>query len=102
MRRAAILEMLTRRIAGWSIRQNLHTEIALDVPNMAAERQRPAPGPIHDSDRGIQFAAEAYRFALARSGLNPSMSRKGCCWDNAPLKSFLRTLKTGRMHHRFI
>jgi transposase InsO family protein len=60
---AAILDMHTRKIVGWSMRQTLHTEIALDALNMAVERQRPAPGLIHHSDRGIQYAAEAERRA---------------------------------------
>ncbi len=68
---AAILDLHSRKIVGWSMRQTLHTEIALDALNMAVERQRPAPGLIHHSDRGIQYAAEAYRSALARSGITP-------------------------------
>jgi putative transposase len=52
---------------------------------MAIVRQRPAPGLIHYSDRGTQYAAEPYRLALARSGITPSMSRKGDCLDNAPM-----------------
>ena len=63
--------MHTRKIVGWSMRQTLHTEIALEALNMAVERQRPAPGLIHHSDRGIQYAAEAYRSALARQGITP-------------------------------
>ena len=86
---AAILDMHTRKIVGWSMRETLHTQIALDALNMAVERQRPAPGLIHHSDRGIQYAAEAYRSALARSGITPSMSRKGDCWDNAPMESLV-------------
>lgn len=66
---AAILDMHIRKIVGWSMRQTLHTEIALDALNMAVERQRPAPGLIHHSDRGIQYAAEAYRSALPGQGL---------------------------------
>lgn len=97
---AAILDTHTRKIVGWSMRQTLHTEIALEALNMAVERQRPAPGLIHHSDRGIQYAAEAYRSALARQGITPSMSRKGDCWDNAPMESFFHTLKTERVHHR--
>ena len=92
--------MHTRKIVGWSMRQTLHTEIALDALNMAVERQRPATGLIHHSDRGIQYAAETYRLALARSGITPSMSRKGDCWDNAPMESFFHTLKAERVHHR--
>ena len=82
------------------MRERLYTEIALEALNMAIERQRPAPGLIHHSDRGIQYAAEAYRHVLARSGITPSMSRKGDCLDNAPMESFFHTLKTERVHHR--
>jgi transposase InsO family protein len=67
---------------------------------MAIERQRPAPGLIHHSERCIQYAAEAYRTALTRAAITPSMSRKGDCWDNAPKESFFHTLKTERVHHR--
>ena len=97
---AAILDMHTRKIVGWCMRQTLHAEIAIDALNMAIERQRPPPGLIHHSDRGIQYAAEAYRQVLAQSGISPSMSRKGNCWDNAPMESFFHTLKTERVHHR--
>jgi len=91
-----VLDLFTRKIVGWCMRPNLHVEIALDALQMAIQRQRPAPGLIHHSDRGIQYAAEAYRGALARAGITPSMSRKGDCWDNAPMESFFHTLKTER------
>jgi transposase InsO family protein len=97
---ATVLDLFTRKIAGWCMRPSLHVEIALVALQMAIERQRPAPGLIHHSDRGIQYAVEAYRSALARAGVTPSMSRKGDCWDNAPMESFFHTLKTERVHHR--
>jgi len=97
---AAILDMHTRKIVGWCMRQTLHAEIAIDALNMAIQRQRPAHGLIHHSDRGIQYAAEAYRTVLAAAGITPSMSRKGDCWDNAPMESFFHTLKTERVHHQ--
>ena len=97
---AAILDGCTRKIVGWSMRDTLHTEIALDALAMALERQRPGAGLIHHSDRGIQYAAEAYRQTLAAANITPSMSRKGNCWDNAPMESFFHTLKTERVHHR--
>ena len=97
---AAILDMHTRKLVGWCMRQTLHTEIAVDALNVTIQRQRPAPGLIHHSDRGIQHAAEACRSALARSGITPPMSRKGACWDNASMESFFHTLKTERAHHR--
>jgi transposase InsO family protein len=58
---------------------------------MAIVRQRPAPGLIHHTDRGTQYAAELYRLALARSGITPSMSRNGDCLDNAPMESFFHS-----------
>jgi putative transposase len=85
----------TRKLVGWSTRETLHTEVAIDALNMAIERQQPAPGLIRHSDRGIQYAAEAYRLASAWSGITPSMSRKGDCWGNARMESF-HTLKTER------
>jgi putative transposase len=97
---AAVLDLHTRKIVGWSMRETLHTEIALEALTMAIQRQRPAPGLIHHSDRGIQYAAEAYRQVLARAGITPSMSRKGDCLDNAPMESFFHTLKIERVHHR--
>jgi putative transposase len=96
---AAVLDLHNRKIVGWSMRETLHTEIALQALTMAIARQRPSPGLIHHSDRGIQYAAEPYRLALARSGITPSMSRKGDCLDNAPMESFFHSLKTERVHH---
>ncbi len=69
--------MHTRKLVGWCMRETLHVEIAVDALAMAIERQRPAPGLIHHSDRGIQYAAEAYRSALARSGITPSHEPQG-------------------------
>jgi putative transposase len=97
---AAVLDLHTRKIVGWSMRETLHTEIALAALTMAIQRQRPAPGLIRHSDRGIQYAAAAYRQVLARAGITPSMSRKGDCLDNAPMESFFHTLKIERVHHQ--
>jgi transposase InsO family protein len=97
---AAVLDLHTRKIVGWSMRETLHTEIALEALTMAIERQRPAPGLVHHSDRGVQYAAEVDRRLLARADISPSMSRKGDCLDNAPMESFFHTLKTERVHHR--
>jgi len=97
---AAILDGCTRKIVGWCMRDTLHAEITLETLAMAVERQRPPAGLIHHSDRGVQYAAEAYRQSLVAANLIPSMSRKGNCWDNAPMESFFHTLKTERVHHR--
>lgn len=97
---AAILDMATRKIVGWAMRDTLHAEIALSALDMAIERQRPGPGLIHHSDRGIQYACEAYRQTLAAAEILPSMSGKGNCLDNAPMESFFHSLKVERVHAR--
>jgi len=90
---AAVLDLATRKIVGWSMRDHMRTELSVAALMMAAQRQRPAAGLICHSDRGSQYAAEAYRKQLAAMGARPSMSRTACCYDNAPMESFFHTLK---------
>ncbi|PZX16072.1 integrase-like protein [Palleronia aestuarii] len=97
---AAVLDLHTRKIVGWSMRETLHAEIAVEALEMAVRRQRPAPGLICHTDRGIQYACEDYRKALEAAKITPSMSRKGDCLDNAPMESFFGSLKTERVHHQ--
>ena len=97
---AALIDLHTRKVAGWSMCETLHASIALEALHRAINRQRPAPGLIRHSDRGIQHAADEYRQALAAAKIRPSMSRKGNCPDNAPMESFFHTLKVERVHHR--
>jgi putative transposase len=67
---------------------------------MAISAQRPGVGLIHHSDRGVQYASADYRKLMQSAGLRASMSRKGDCYDNAPMESFFHTLKTELVHHR--
>ena len=97
---AAVLDLATRKIVGWSMRDHRRTELPLAALIMAAQRQRPGKGLIHHSDRGSQYASEAYTRRLATMGATPSMSRTGCCYDNAPMESFFHTLKVELVHHR--
>lgn len=97
---AAILDLCTRKIVGWAMRDHMRTELPLAALMMAIQRQRPQPGLIHHSDRGSQYASHDYSDALAKAGMVQSMSRKGNCWDNAPMESFFHTLKTELVHHR--
>jgi hypothetical protein len=76
-----VLDLFTRKIVGWSMRDHLRAELAIAALSMAIQRQRPAPGLIHHSDRGSQYAAADYCKALNEAGLVQSMSRKGNCWD---------------------
>ena len=97
---ATILDLYSRKIVGWAMRDHMRTELCLVALMMATQRQRPGPGLIHHSDRGSQYASDDYRQALTDADMVQSMSRKGNCWDNAPAESFFHTLKTERVYHR--
>jgi transposase InsO family protein len=97
---AAVMDLFSRKIVGWAMRDHLRTELASSALTMAVQRQRPAVGLIHHSDRGVQYASLDYRGALAAAGITASMSRKADCFDNAPMESFFHTLKTELVHHR--
>jgi transposase InsO family protein len=97
---STVMDLYSRRIVGWAMRDHLRTELPLAALRMAISAQRPGAALIHHSDRGIQYASHDYRAALAADGITASMSRKGNCYDNAPMESFFHTLKTERVHHR--
>ncbi len=96
---AAVLDLCSRRVVGWAMADHLRAELCLDALGMAVERRRPGPGLLHHSDRGVQYASEAYRAFLKRHGMTASMSRSGNCYDNAVMESFFGTLKTELVHH---
>jgi putative transposase len=89
---AVLLDVASRRVVGWHVSASLETEVALVALRRALATRRPAPGLIHHTDRGVQYASAAYRAALAAVGAVPSMSRVGNCWDNAVAESFFATL----------
>ena len=91
---AVILDLFTRKVVGWAMRDHMRAELTIAALTMAIQRQRPGAGLIHHSDRGSQYAAGDYRDILQAAAIIQSMSRKGNCWDNAPMESFFGTLKT--------
>src|SRR3954453_6950233 len=95
---AAIKDLATREIVGWSMADHLGAELACDALRMALQRRQPPPGLTHHSDRGVQYACKDYRAILARHGITRSMSRKGNCYDNAPMESFFGSLKSELVH----
>ena len=97
---AAVLDLATRKVVGWAMREHLRTELAAAALLMATQRQRPGPGLIHHSDRGSQYAAGEYRQLLSNAGMRASMSGTGNCYDNAPMESFFHTLKVELVHQR--
>lgn len=90
---AVVLDLASRRVVGWAVGDSLAAELALDAVQMALEARQPAPGLVHHSDRGVQYACTAYRELLAAHGVEVSMSRRGNCWDNAVAESFFATLE---------
>ena len=90
---AAVEDLYTRKIVGWSMSERLKSRLVVDALEMAIERQLPRDGLLSHSDRGSQYASEHYQDLLKRNGIRCSMSRKGDCWDNAPMESFFATLK---------
>jgi putative transposase len=95
-----ILDLFNRKVVGWSMRDHMRAELTIAALTMAIQRRRPGVGLIHHSDRGSQYAAGDYRVILQAAAIIPSMSRKGNCWDNAPMESFFGTLKTELVHQR--
>ena len=95
---AVILDLFTRKVIGWAMRDHMRAELTIAALTMAIQRRRPRAGLIHHSDRGSQYAAGDYRDILRAAAIIRSMSRKGNCWDNAPMESFFGTLKTELVH----
>jgi putative transposase len=95
---AAVKDMATREIVGWSMSDSLEAGAACEALRMAIQRRQPPAGLIHHSDRGVQYASNEYQKLLARHGLCCSMSRRGNCYDNAPMESFFGSLKTELVH----
>jgi transposase InsO family protein len=90
---ATVLDLASRRVVGWAMRDTLEGELTLRALRMALGTRRPAPGLLHHSDRGWQYATDDYRALLDEHGMVASMSRKGNCWDNAVAESFFATLE---------
>ena len=95
---AAILDVYTRKIIGWSLAKRIDNELCLAALRMALETRAPVVGCIHHSDRGSQYASRNYVQLLRQHGLAVSMSRKGNPYDNAFIESFFKTLKAEEVH----
>jgi transposase InsO family protein len=95
---AGVLDRCTRRCVGWAFGESLATTLPLGALDMALKQRRPPAGLVHHSDRGVQYASDAYRQRLAQAGIIPSMSRRGNCYDNAMMESFWSTLKRDLVH----
>jgi transposase InsO family protein len=98
---AVVIDLYSRKVVGWSLNKRMTSTLVCDALRMALWSRRPAQGQlIHHSDRGVQYASQAFRQLLDAHGIAGSMSRKGDCWDNAVVESFFGTLKSERIHWR--
>jgi putative transposase len=95
---AAVEDLYSRRVVGWSMADHLESRLVVDALEMAVQQRWPEEGLLAHSDRGSQYASEHYRRLLARNGIECSMSRRANCWDNAPIESFFASLKKELVH----
>jgi transposase InsO family protein len=95
---AAVEDLHSRRIVGWSMSERIDSRLVVDALEMAVARRLPGEGLVAHSDRGSQYASEHYQRLLAGHGITCSMSRRGDCWDNAPMESFFASLKKELVH----
>ncbi len=95
---AAVLDLHSRQVVGWSMQPHMQTSLVKDALLMACFRRKPAPGLIFHSDRGSQYCSREFQDSLKEWGIRGSMSRKGNCWDNAPTESLWGRLTTACVH----
>lgn len=91
---ACVIDAWSRKVVGWSMRDDLRSELVVDALGMALTRRRPRPGLVHHSDRGSQYTSLAFGRSVEEAGILPSMGRRGDAFDNAVAESFFATLET--------
>lgn len=91
---ATVMDLFARRIVGWATSTRINTALISEALHKAIQERQPAKGLLHHSDRGSQYASKEYRKTLDLFDMTCSMSRKGNCWDNAPMERFFSSLKS--------
>jgi putative transposase len=97
---AAVMDLYSRKIVGWSMHSRITADLVENALRMALYERQPDPGLLHHSDRGSQYASEQIRQILDANHIVVSMSRTGNCYDNAVMESFFSTLKCEWVHHQ--
>jgi putative transposase len=97
---AAVLDLYSRKIVGWSTSHQVTADLAEAALRMALYERQPDPGLLHHSDRGCQYASDQIRRILASNRIQVSMSRTANCYDNAVMESFFSTLKCEWVHYQ--
>ena len=95
---AVVLDLCSRAVVGWAMADHMRAEVVNQALAMALYPRRPAAGLMMHTDRGSQYGADSYRQLLVQHGIQPSMSRKGNCGDNAVVERFFHTLKTALVY----
>jgi len=95
---ATVMDLGSRRIVGWSMSERIKADLVCDALRSAYWQRKPGPGLILHSDRGSQYASDQHRQLITDFAMLQSMSRKGNCWDNAPMESFYKTMKVERVY----
>jgi putative transposase len=93
---AAVIDLFSRRVVGWSMSATMTAQLVTDALIMAIWRRGKPDALMHHSDRGSQYTSEQFQRLMADHGVTCSMSRAGNCWDNAAMESFFSSLKTER------
>jgi putative transposase len=97
---AVVLDLFSRKVVGWALGNSLATELVSAALRQAVESRRPAGQHLlHHSDRGCQYTSDAYQQTLRMLGIQCSMSRRGCCYDNAVMERFFWSLKYEWTNH---
>ena len=97
---AAVLDLFSRKVAGWSMSAQMTAQLVTDALMMAVWRRGKPMELLHHSDQGSQYTSEDFQRLLADQGITCSMSKRGDCWDNAAIESFFSTLKTERTNRK--
>lgn len=97
---AVVIDLFSRSVVGWAMDKRMTRNLAMDALIMAVQRRRPSTGLVFHSDRGSQYASSDFQALLSHYGMHCSMSRKGDCWDNAPVESFFGSLKQELVFHQ--
>jgi putative transposase len=97
---AVVIDLYARRVIGWSMHSRMQTDLVLNALLMAVWRRKPKAKVIIHSDQGSQFTSHEWRSFLSAHNLEPSMSRRGNCYDNAVAESFFHLLKTERIRRK--
>lgn len=95
---AAVMDLASRRIVGWSMSETIDAKLVCAALRSACWQRKPQTGLLVHTDRGSQYAGHEYRTLAADFGVTMSMSRRANCWDNAAMESFFKTLKVERIY----